>query len=116
MTIEPAKSEVWNIKYDFDYDPDDAGDNFMPHLLFLVHFLGQTLLLTGFFLLSMPFRRKLSVLSTYSHIFLCPSCIAYSHQKFMLSSFSSACRRRSLMFIKPANRPKCSKFSWRYIA
>src|SRR6476620_3332527 len=69
MTIEPAKSEVWNIKYDFDYDPDDAGDNFMPHLLFLVHFLGQTLLLTGFFLLSMPFRRKLSVLSTYSHIF-----------------------------------------------
>jgi hypothetical protein len=93
----------------FEHDPDDAGDSFISHLIFLL--FSYSKLLAGFLPIVHIFRRKPA---PYSFRSLWPSM--YPRQVLVLSCRWSVCRRKNHMILEPANKPNCpAKFSWRYI-
>ena len=110
-----GENRAWNIKYDFGYDLDKRPAT--TSCLIFVSFSFSILHCSpDFFLSSTSLDRSLPVLSIYSHIFLCPSCLAYARWPFVLSCSLPAADKdlytirktgeHLMAVIKPANKTK----------
>ena len=64
---------VWNIEYDFEYDQDEAGDNFIiPHFFYFYCNNADRRIIS----FAMSLDRSSPILPIYSHIFSRPSCFS----------------------------------------
>jgi hypothetical protein len=108
-----AKTKVWNIEYDFEYDQDEAGDNFMSHHPFPFSFFYPYTASQIISLFMSLDRRLLSYqyIRTY-FAFILHSICSPGHLCHLVAG--PVCRRISYAAIKMESN--CSAiFSWRYI-